>query len=133
KVRQAIAVGKRSVVSEPVQVETNGFKRLGRTLSAFNETVVQVNDTVNRNRAVRLALAPTEIATARERSVFNQMLEVARRKVEIAEWLGDDPNKLKMYQESLADLEAITGPEKQEPIHIEPVHLSPPEPTGHAD
>jgi very-short-patch-repair endonuclease len=133
RVRAALAVGKRERVVAPPEAEVSGFRRLGRTLGGFSKAVNEINDFVNLRHAVGSALAPTEIAVARERSVFEAMLTVARRKVELDEWLGDDPEKRRMYEEHMARLEALYESKPAEPRVIEPVHLSPPPLTGQAE
>lgn len=51
----------------------------------------EFNDTLKVRRSVSSALAPMEIAVARERSVFDTMLTVAREKAETDAWLAMIP------------------------------------------
>ncbi len=130
QVKIALSVGKREIVPPAAIAETNGFFRLGQTVSSFTQAVHKINDGVGRSRAIAIALAQAERSTAMERTLVDQAITAARRTVELDDWLREDPQRAESYQKNHAKIKALFEPDRDRSVTFDRVPFLPPIFTG---
>jgi len=133
-VRAALKVGKREVPA-PVIVpsESNGFFRLGRTLSSVGRAAREMNDFESKARATQLALAQAKQAADLERAILDAAIEGAKRRVELDDWLREDPARAASYEVHHARFRALFPLKEDGPVAVHRIEFLPPTLTGNPD
>jgi very-short-patch-repair endonuclease len=102
RVESALKVGKPKIVTPP---PPNGFERLSKTISDFNQSMTNVRDHIAETRKINEALSSVHITFSMEKKVIESAITSANHQIKTEEYLGNSKERREIFASAKRDIE----------------------------